>query len=200
MNLTHCERCGKSVPHHDITHYTTDAQTVILCTQCFNADVAERSGLVDFDNHRLDPIAITAADGVIHQFHFRTRLLGDIVTLEAFELKEGEPAGYQFQLIGEPDEDRFIQLGRLVARIRSTLATKYLEDGPYGMQVKDMEVKGKIEADMSDPSDLYGATTLPMMVIDGREVSWEQFGEMLMTFEGFQFKLQIIDKSEDLES
>ena len=63
-----------------------------------------------------------------------------------------------------------------------------------------MEVKGKIEADMSDPSDLYGATTLPMMVIDGREVSWEQFGEMLMTFEGFQFKLQIIDKSEDLES
>ena len=128
MNLTQCERCGKSVPHHDITHYTTDVQTLILCTQCFNADVAERSGIEDFDNHPLDPISITAADGVIHQFHFRTRLLGDIVTLEAFELKEGEPAGYQFQLVGEPEEDRFVQLGRLVARIRSTLATKYLED------------------------------------------------------------------------
>jgi hypothetical protein len=80
------------------------------------------------------------------------------------------------------------------------LATKYLDDGPYGLQVKGMEVKGKIESDMSDESDLYGATPLPMMVIDGREVSWEQFGEMLRTFEGFQFKLQIIDKSEDLES
>jgi hypothetical protein len=91
-------------------------------------------------------------------------------------------------------------LGRLVARIRSTLATKYLEDGKYGLQVKGMEVKGKIEADMSDPTDLHGATPLPMMVIDGREVSWDQFGEMLMSFEGFQFKLQIIDKSKDLES
>jgi hypothetical protein len=53
---------------------------------------------------------------------------------------------------------------------------------------------------VSDASDLYGATPLPMMVIDGREVSWEQFGEMLMSFEGFQFNLQIIDKSKDLES
>lgn len=200
MNSTPCERCGKVVPYHDVTHYTTDAQTLILCTHCFNADVAERSGIEDFDNHPLDPISITAVDGVVHQFHFRTRLLGDIVTLEAFELKEGEPAGYQFQLIGEPEEDRFIQLGRLVARIRSTLAAKYLEDSKYGLQVKGMEVKGKIEADMSDPTDLYGATQLPMLVIDGREVSWEQFGEMLMSFEGFQFKLQIIDKSEDLES
>lgn len=200
MNLTPCERCEKSVPHHDITHYTTDEQTLLLCTQCFNADVAERSGIVDFDNHPLDPISITASDGVIHQFHFCTRLLGNIVTLEAFELKEGESAGYQFQLVGEPEEDRFIQLGRLVARIRRTLATKYFEDGKYGLQVKGMEVKGKIEADMSDPTDFYGATQLPMLVIDGREVSWEQFGEMLMSFEGFQFKLQIIDKSEDLES
>jgi hypothetical protein len=172
---------------------------VILCTQCFNADVAERSGIEDFDIHPLDPISIAAGDGVIHQFHFRTRLLGDMVTLEAFELKEGEPAGYQFQLIGEPEEDRFVQLGRLVERMRGTLATKYLEDGKYGLQVKDMEVKGKIEADMSDEADMYGSR-IPLLVIDGREVSWGQFGEMLMTFEGFQFKLQIIDKSDDLEA
>jgi hypothetical protein len=84
--------------------------------------------------------------------------------------------------------------------MRGTLATKYLEDGRYGLQVKDMEVKGKIEADMSDSSDLYRAIPLPMMVIDGREVSSEQFGGMLMTFEGFQFKLQVIDKSYDIES
>jgi hypothetical protein len=200
MNSSTCERCGKLAPGHDFTHYTTDAETLLLCTQCFNADVADRSGIENFDNHPLDPISITADDGVIHQFHFRTRLLGDIVTLEAFELKDGEPAGYQFQMIGEPDEDRFIQLGGLVARIRGTLATKYLEDGSYGLQVKGMEVKGRIEADVSDASDLYGATPLPMMVIDGREVSWEQFGEMLMSFEGFQFKLQIIDKSKDMES
>jgi len=86
-----------------------------------------------------------------------------------------------------------------VKRIRGALANKYLEDSKYGLQVKDMEVKGKIEADTSDEADVFG-TRLPMLVIDGREVSWEQFGEMLMTFEGFQFKLQIVDSSDDLES
>jgi hypothetical protein len=39
---------------------------------------------------------------------------------------------------------------------------------------------------------------LPLLVIDGREITWEEFGRMLMTFEGFQFKLNIGDKSEEL--
>jgi hypothetical protein len=41
---------------------------------------------------------------------------------------------------------------------------------------------------------------MPMLVIDGRDVSWEEFGQMLTTFEGFQFKLEIVDKSDDLAS
>ncbi len=199
MKSIPCERCGKLAPRHDLTHFTTAAGVLLLCTQCFNADVAQRAGIMDFDNHPLDPVSITAADGVIHEFHFQTRLLGAMVTLEAYEIKGGEPSGYQFQLIGEPGEDRFVQLGRLVERIRSTLATNYLEDGKYGLQIKDMEVKGKIEADMSDEADVFGPR-LPMLVIDGRDVSWDEFGKMLMTFEGFQFKLEIVDKSDDLES
>ena len=194
-----CERCGTLVPRHDLTHFTTETGASELCTLCFNADVAQRSGIDDFDNHPLDPVLITAADGVIHEFHLRTRLLGAIVTLEAYELKDNEPSGYQFQLVGEPDEDRFVQLGRLVERIRRTLATKYLEEGQGGLQIRDMEVKGTIEADMSDESDLWGSR-MPMLVIDGRDVSWEEFGQMLMTFEGFQFKLEIVDKSDDLAS
>ncbi len=194
-----CERCGTLVPRHDLTHFTTETGASELCTLCFNADVAQRSGIDDFDNHPLDPVLITAADGVIHEFHLRTRLLGAIVTLEAYELKDHAPSGYQFQLVGEPDEDRFVQLGRLVERIRRTLATTYLEDGRDGLQIKDMEVKGTIEADLSDEADVMGSSA-PMLVIDGRDVSWEEFGRMLMTFEGFQFKLEIVDKSDDLGS
>ena len=194
-----CDRCGTLVPQHDLTHFTTETGASELCTLCFNADVAQRSGIDDFDNHPLDPVLITAADGVIHEFHLRTRLLGAIVTLEAYELKDHAPSGYQFQLVGEPDEDRFVQLGRLVERIRRTLATTYLEDGRDGLQIKDMEVKGTIEADLSDEADVMGSSA-PMLVIDGRDVSWEEFGRMLMTFEGFQFKLEIVDKSDDLGS
>jgi hypothetical protein len=39
---------------------------------------------------------------------------------------------------------------------------------------------------------------LPLLVIDGREIDWDQFGRMLMSYEGSQFKLTIADKSEEL--
>ena len=39
---------------------------------------------------------------------------------------------------------------------------------------------------------------VPLLMIDGREISWEQFGRMLMSFEGWQFKLEIRDRSEEI--
>jgi hypothetical protein len=39
---------------------------------------------------------------------------------------------------------------------------------------------------------------VPLVVVDGREITWEEFGRMLMTFEGWQFKLEIRDISEEL--
>jgi hypothetical protein len=35
-------------------------------------------------------------------------------------------------------------------------------------------------------------------MVDGREITWDEFGCMLMSFEGWQFKLNIGDKSEEL--
>ena len=196
MSLIQCEHCRQTFPGYDITHFTTDAETAQLCTRCFNDEIALREGFEDFDNQPLDPIRIEDGDGVIHEFHLQTRLLGAMVSLEAFEVHNGERSGYQFQWLGTPEEDRFVQLSRLVVRIRTALATKYLEEGRLGLQIKGMEVKGAIDADMSDEGDDCGLRK-PMLVIDGRDVSWEEFGRMLMTFEGFKFKLELLDKSED---
>jgi hypothetical protein len=38
---------------------------------------------------------------------------------------------------------------------------------------------------------------VPLLVIDGQEVSWEKFGRMVMGFEGWQFKFEIRDRSEE---
>ena len=38
----------------------------------------------------------------------------------------------------------------------------------------------------------------PLLIIDGREVTWDEFGRMLMSFEGWQFNLNLVDKSEEL--
>lgn len=39
---------------------------------------------------------------------------------------------------------------------------------------------------------------VPLMVVDGREISWERFGQMLMSHEGWQFKLEISDPSDEV--
>jgi hypothetical protein len=198
MNSALCERCGKQTYHHDLIHYTLETGSLALCTQCFNADVAERSGIDHFDNHILEPISIVDTYGKDHTFHFQVRLMGaEMLVIDAFELEDGVPAGYRFQSVGEPGGDRFTQLGHLVQKIHRALSISYLEDTAHGLQIKGMDVRGHIEADLSDDrnaSDPHG----PMLLIDGREISWDEFGRMLMTFEGFQFKLEIADQSDDM--
>ena len=38
---------------------------------------------------------------------------------------------------------------------------------------------------------------LDFLAIDGLPISWDQFGEMLMTFEGWNLKLDIFDRTEE---
>jgi hypothetical protein len=39
---------------------------------------------------------------------------------------------------------------------------------------------------------------VPLLIIDGKEITWNEFGRMLMSFEGWQFKMEVADKSEEL--
>ena len=194
MEKNQCEECGEITLNHDAINFTSmDQGCRLLCSQCFNAEVAKLSGLESFDNIRIQPIGITDCAGETHQFHFTQRLLGNMVALDAVELREGSPDGYQFQMIGDPESDSFALLGRLVEKIRRTLSVKHITgDDRHGLQIADQTVRGRIEGDYS------GADHAPVVVVDGREISWDDFGRMLMTFEGWQFKLEIRDISEEL--
>ena len=196
MTKVHCDGCGDGVPSYDITHYgTIDGSYRDLCNRCFSAEVAKICSLDNIDYARLEPIGITDCEGVSHQFHFATRLLGHMVTLDAFELKDGQQTGYKFQIIGDPEEDQFALLGRMVERIRKTLSVKYIKDdgNGYGVQITGMMVCGRFERDLT-LEDAY----MPSVVIDGQEISWEKFGHMISSYEGWQFKLEILDRSDEL--
>jgi len=39
---------------------------------------------------------------------------------------------------------------------------------------------------------------VPLVTVDGRQITWDEFGSVVMSFEGWQFKLEIRDKSEEL--
>ena len=55
-------------------------------------------------------------------------------------------------------------------------------------------VRGKIDCDLNSPD----YERLPLIVIDGKEISWSKFGQMLMSYEGFNFKLEIFDRSDEI--
>lgn len=190
---TRCSNCGEIAPNYDIVQYgSIEKGYRQLCSQCFNAEVAKSDGLDKFEHARFDPVELADCTGQAHVFHFRTRLFGPGIALDAFELRDGHPAGYQFQVIGDPEDDLLALLGRLIDKIRRALSLVHIGDGEYGLQIADhMVVRGRVGWDAAEDD------RVPLLTIDGREITWEELGRMLMTYEGWQFKLEIRDKSEE---
>lgn len=189
---TLCSTCHGEVPVYDSVNFgTAEKGYRQLCWRCFNTEVAAADGLEHFQHHNFQPIRLTDCEGHTHEFRFRTRLFGTGVSIDAFELRAGQPAGYQYQIIGDPNEDLFPLFGRLVEKIRRGLGIKHLKQEALGLHFNGQCVRGRILWD--DRVD----GRLPLVLIDGREISWEAFGRMWMTFEGWQFRLQILDPSDE---
>jgi hypothetical protein len=187
-----CEACGTAVPAYDVVNYGSIEQGYReLCNRCFNAEAASALGLGRFEDVRLHPVVLTDCAGESHEFHFRMRLLGPMLALDAFELNAGAPGGYQFQILGEPHDEPLSLLGRLMERMRRSLSVRHLVRDEHGTWIADLTVCGRIEWDGSEDG------RVPLLVIDGREVSWDELGRMLMSFEGWQFRLAIRDRSEE---
>jgi hypothetical protein len=74
------------------------------------------------------------------------------------------------------------------------LAEQHLKTEPHmpGLHIADFLARGRITWDDKEEG------RYPLLVIDGREISWEQFGRMVMGFEGWQFKLEIRDRSDEI--
>lgn len=188
-----CEACGTVVANYDVVSCgSIERGYRALCSRCFNAEMASLLGLERFEHVQLQPIVMTDCAGEKHEFHFRIRLLGDVLVLEAFELKAGVPGGYQFEIVGEPGDDPLPLLGSLIERMRRSLSVRYLENSEDGAHIADQTVCGRIEW------DAFGDGRLPVLVIDGRDVPWVEFGRMLMSFEGWQFRMAIRDRSDEV--
>jgi hypothetical protein len=189
---TRCSTCGKVVPSYDIVHLGSIEEGYRqLCGKCFNAEAAKLAGLDKFEHLNFEPVRIVDCEGQPHDFHFRTYLFGPAVALDAFQIRGRKPAGYEFQIVGGAEEDLMVLLGRLVEKMRRALAIRHITQGTLGLQIADKVVRGRIEWDEDEDG------RVPLLVIDGREITWNQFGRMMMTFDGWQFKLEIRDKSEE---
>ena len=189
-----CHTCGRSIAGFESVHYgSMEGGYRDLCNRCFNEEVAETGG-IDFAHVQFEALEISDAAGTPHRFHFEVRLLGDKVSLQAFELVNGDPGGFEFQVLGDAEADLFELMGQMVPRIRRLLARQHLKTDTHvpGLHIADFMVRGRITWDDNEDG------RLPMLVIDGKEISWDQFGRMVMGFEGWQFRLEIKDRSEEV--
>lgn len=189
-----CHTCGRAIAGFESVHYgSKDGTYRDLCNACFNAEVAEAGG-IDFSHVQFEPLEVLDFMGAVHRFHFESRILGDKLSLEAFELVKGNPGGFEFQVLGDAEDDLFALMGVMVPRIRRLLSQQHLKREPPmpGLHIADFLVRGRITWDKEEDG------RVPMLVIDGREITWEEFGRMMMSFEGWQFKLEIRDRSEEI--
>ena len=146
----------------------------------------------DFDTIELKSITLEDCKGKPHEFHFFTQLGPSGLAINVREMIRRGQVGYSFSTHGPhgcSQEDLILDL---YEKMKRGLLKKYLEKYNGQDVIKDRQAVGRIEWD-----DDYSGE-IPRLVIDGRVVTWSEFGKMLMSFEGWQFKLDMIDSSEEV--
>ena len=191
-----CTRCGES-SSGTMTHIASNGgPSRILCCRCTNLEMAEGMG-IPYQHHEFEPMQFKDSNGGKHTFTFETRLFGTGISLDAVEKCKSGRQGYAFQVIGDSGDDQLVLLARLIEKIRRALARRHLERGDYGWRIGERGVvRARIECDLNGSRHSMD-DLIPSIIIDGREFTWAEFGRMLMTYEGWQFKLEIHDKSEE---
>ena len=193
-----CAFCGELVPGYSTIYVKVDERYQCSCLKCYNSRMAEYSN-IDVEHIDLEPIILKDHENIDHKFYFTVRHLGDRVGIESFEIKDGQRGGYEFSHIGDPEEEIFNLFAKLVEQMLTGLHQKHIEwhDDINDWQITEKDVvRGKISCDLEETED-YGRHP-PLVVIDGKEIKWEAFGRMLMTYEGFNFKLEIFDSSDEM--
>ena len=188
---TQCEECGREIRRgYESVHYTEsdDSSGRLLCIECYNQEMADYTG-IDFQHPHFPPVKLADVEGDMHLFYIVTRLLGAEVSIEAYE--EGADPGYRFRVQGDAENVQKL-FRKLLGKMRRALTRQHLlkEHGRLGVS-DDLTVRGRFEWD--DETD----NELPLLVIDGKAVTWDRFGRILSSFEGWQFKIEIYDSSKE---
>ena len=189
MSIQICSACGANVSSYDGVSVGYKEGTKFMCSKCYNESIAEYLGL-DYEHVSFDPLTLQDLDGVSHTFQFRPHIFGDQLSLEALET--GPEEGYEFSVIAEAEQDLFVTFQTLFERIRRELGRRHIEPEGSGYRItQDDVVRGQIT---DDPDSVE---QMPLLIIDGKPVTWDALGRMLSPYEGFRFKLEIFDRSEE---
>ena len=153
-----------------------------LCPPCHNDSIARQMGL-RFDNARLDPVTMEDHARRPHTFQIVSHLVPTGHAMKAIEV--GVAEGYEFAVLGDFEEDALVLCARLCEVIRAGLARRSLDPMPDGAQVLAKQAVARITC--------AAQTYEPLVVIDGRAFTWEEFGRMILTYEGWTLAMSFAD-------
>ncbi len=177
-------------------HLHSEPEKETLCSECFSMQTSNLAG-VQLEEMTPHFIEVSGRDNKKHLFYIDRIVFPMGISLEATEIQEREPRGYKIAVRGDLDGDQAMLLEKLLNKVRKLVSRKYIEEEKtrWGIMhfIKEDEVVGRIEWD-----EQYEGR-LPLVIIDGKEYSWEEFGEMMTSFEGWDFKLKIFDSWEDVD-
>ena len=149
---------------------------------------------MDLEIEELAPheVTINGAKGKPHTFSICQLLLPAGIMLEAEELGKGESAGYRFAVFGDYDSDVQTLYDELLTKVTRGISQTYIKRRKRGPEIVGNRVVGVIACDEQHED------RIPLVIVDGKRYTWAQLGKMLMTFEGWQFKLDIVDSADDV--
>lgn len=185
-----CQRCGSE---NTYIHLSKDSETEALCLGCYNILMTAEHG-VEAESY---PEGMTLRDGQgnAHHFQIRKRLDPLHIFMEAVEMK---PGGYDFKVVGDLYSDQGALFLQLIAKAERGMAETYVQEGtfPSGQRynsIRSGRLAGRVEWDSATDGEL------PLLAVDGRSYTWDEIGRMLMSYEGFQVKLEMLDPFEEIE-
>lgn len=191
-----CVRCNKSVSTslgiflsaHDTTEL---GGCGFHCGRCAAEAVAEVTGK-KFHYVDIEPITLVNAAGRRCLFHFQYLTNGPTPSLQAVEFQDGVAHGYEAAVLAEPGESSVSLIGRLLDKLHRLLARSDVVEAPeltLGLSMTSSEIRGLIAYD--EESDGSFA------VVDGRRLDWETLGQLLLSHEGFHFRLELRDPTDE---
>jgi hypothetical protein len=181
-----CSDCGAAPASFTITGVG------VLCDRCADRYLSARMGLPLLPDPP-DPVVIRGPDGHRHTLRFRLWRAPTGVSVELHETRSDQREGYEFAVLGAHDGDVEEMISRVLAIAHDEIGRSYLRRdrqlGRWTVGDGD-EVAGRLTYDPD------GGPC--RVVVDGRVLSWDEFGHALASYEGWRFRLSIADPAEDL--
>jgi hypothetical protein len=139
---------------------------------------------LDFRAHFPMQEAFEDFAGRQREFSIECHFNGIGFTIRARE-KASPDSGYEFAVYSETSWSNALR--RLRAKIRRELATRYLTRSHGYPRLLDDRMKGRVTFDSEHGVGL---------VVDGTELTLDEFAQLLSTYEGWEFELNIVDSLE----